>query len=686
MSLFLPPPTKRHNVTETVHGVEITDPYRWLEDQDSFETRAWLNLQMEYTHQVLAEYGGKADIKDRLSAMMKVDASTVPAERDGWYYFMRRGADEQQHVIFRRHRSGQVSTGTVVEEVLINPNKMGADSMVSAGLYDVSEDGSLMIYSLRSGGADEVSIHLFDTNNKIELPDTLPAGRYFGVIISADKSKLYYSKFTPEGPRVCVHEIGTDVSTDVVLFGGHLTAEKLVGITISDCRKYLVMAVYYGSAGTKSDVYVLDLETRSAPQTIVDTIEARFSAEIVGDQILMHTTWNAPNGRLFSLPIGSAPNNPEDWTEIVPMRENGILESFSAIGGKIYLRYLQNVSSIVEICSATGEMLGELALPGIGTVGGPYGSWNKTEAFYAFSSFAAPTSIYRFDTSSSGSGTTNTELWSTTRIPVNTDNIIVRQVYYTSKDGTQVPMFLVHAKDINMDGNRPVYLTGYGGFNLSRTPVFTPTAALWAERGGVYALPNLRGGGEFGEDWHHAGMLDKKQNVFDDFYAAAQYLIDEGYTCPAKIGISGRSNGGLLVGAAVTQRPELFGAAICGYPLLDMIRYHQFLVAGYWVPEYGSSEDANQFKTLLAYSPYHHVSASAKYPPIMFVTGDSDTRVAPLHARKMAALMQAGTEGINSGTTLLHYDVKSGHSDGKPIDLTIDDLADELLFLYSNLH
>lgn len=670
--LVQPPPTVRQNVVETLHGTLVTDPYRWLEDQDSPDTRAWLDEQIAYTHQVLAGYHGREAIRDRLAELMKVDSTTLPVCRGDTYFFSRRRSNEQQYIIYRR----QGLDGP--DDPLIDPHPMSPDSTTSVSLYDVSHDGGLIAYGIRQGGADEVEIRLRSTSALIDLPDILPVGRYYGIGISNDNSKLYYSVSTPDGPRVRVHKVGESVDEDIELFGAGLGPEKIVSAALSEDGKYLLIGVYYGSAGDKTELHIADLSAGTPVRPIIDNLPARFYAQAAGDFLYLHSNWNAPNGRLFRLSVNAATNSPNDWQEVVPTKAEAVLLGFSPIGGKLFLNYLENVSSRITITDSTGRAQGELPLPGIGTVSGPYGKWNSTEMFYSFNSFAVPTTAFRSDSEAGGP-----EIWARTDTPIDSEAIEVQQVTYSSKDGAQVPMFLVYAKGMEADGARPIYLTGYGGFTVSRTPAFAALAALWAERGGIFALPNLRGGGEFGEEWHRDGMLAKKQNVFDDFYAAAQWLIDSGYTRSDKIAIAGRSNGGLLVGAAITQRPELFGAAVCGYPLLDMIRYQKFLVAGFWVPEYGSSENANQFDYLYAYSPYHHVANGVKYPAVMLVTGDSDTRVAPLHARKMAAMLQANT---GSGKpVLLHYDITSGHSEGKPVNQMVEDTADEILFLSANL-
>jgi prolyl oligopeptidase len=404
---------------------------------------------------------------------------------------------------------------------------------------------------------------------------------------------------------------------------------------------------------------------------VVNDIPAHFTGEIAGDTMFLKTNWEAPNYRVLAVDLRSPAR--ERWKEIVPTGD-AVIRGVSAAGGRLFVNYLENVVSSVRVFDPAGKSLGAIEFPTLGSVSGMSGQWAKNEAFFTFASFHVPTTIYRYDVAA---GTQT--VWWRSSAPIRSDRFEVKQVWYPSKDGTKVPMFLVHQKGIRLDGSRPTLLTGYGGFSLASTPSFSARAALWVESGGVFALPNLRGGGEFGETWHRAGMLANKQNVFDDFIAAAEWLIAGKYTRAEKLCITGGSNGGLLVGAALTQRPELFGAVVCSVPLLDMLRYQRFLVARFWVPEYGSADDPEQFRFLHAYSPYHRVKAGGNYPPVLFITGDSDTRVDPMHARKMCALLQAST---GSGRpVMLSYDTKAGHSGGKPISVQIDDLAKELVFL-----
>ncbi|MGH9197046.1 MAG: prolyl oligopeptidase family serine peptidase, partial [Acidimicrobiia bacterium] len=407
-------------------------------------------------------------------------------------------------------------------------------------------------------------------------------------------------------------------------------------------------------------------------RTIVNDIDATFTATIGGDVLFLRTNWNAPNFKVMAVDL----HNPvgQRWRPVIPAGKT-VVTSITAAGGRLLASHLEDVQPRLRLYTTLGRRIGEVPLRSIGSVGSVTGDWGQDEAFFSFSSFAQPTTIFRYDLNSG-----RLEVWSRLSVPMPSANINVQQVWYSSKDGTKIPMFIAHRADLELNGTNPTLLTGYGGFNVSQLPAFSPRAMFWIEHGGIYALPSLRGGGEFGEAWHQAGMLERKQNVFDDFIAAAEWLIDKRYTTPSKLAISGGSNGGLLVGAALTARPELFQAVVCSYPLLDMIRYHRFLVARFWVPEYGSSENEAEFKYLYAYSPYHRVSDGTGYPAVLLISGDSDTRVAPLHARKMTARLQAATRSLGR-PILLKYYTKAGHSGGLPVTKTIEDLTDELLFL-----
>ena len=666
-----PPATRTDNVKETLHGVEVTDPYRWLEDQEAVETRAWIAAQNAYSDSVLSELPGVAGLKQRLTPLLKTDFTGTPVERGGRYFFSKRLAEQEQSILYvRKGLSGR-------DEVLIDPNPMSADHTTSVSLAEVSDDGKMIIYRVRQGGEDETTLQAFDVEMRKNLSDSFPRARYSSIALTPDKSGLYYSKQTAAGPRVYYHRMGSDPASNAEIFGTGYGIEKIVNSTLSEEGRYILYTVAYGSAADRTELYFQNLSTKGPLVTLVKDIPARFSGgRIVGDQLFLQTNWKAPKGRVLLVDLKSPAQ--ENWREIVP-EGDAVLQGFNLVGGKLVATYSKDASSRARIFEPTGKLVREVSLPGIGSIGGFSGQWGSQEAFYSYTSFVVPTTIYRYDLAKGAQ-----QVWSQLKVPVDAAKIEVKQVWYSSKDGTRVPMFVVYPKAMKFDGSNPALLTGYGGFNVTQSPGFSARAVAWVESGGVYAVANLRGGSEYGEEWHRAGMLGKKQNVFDDFITAAEWLIANKYTSPAKLAIRGGSNGGLLVGAALTQRPELFAAVVCGYPLLDMVRYQKFLVARYWVPEYGSAENAEQFRYIYAYSPYHNVKAATKYPAVLFVTGDADTRVAPLHARKMAALMQAITG--SERPILLRYATKAGHSGGTPVSKQVDELAEELAFLFWQLH
>jgi prolyl oligopeptidase len=659
-----PPPTRVETVKETLHGVMIADPYRWLEDQNSPETRAWIDAQIQYTQSYLARIP-RERLKSRLTELRRVDSVGTPTLRGNRYFFTRRLKQENRiSICMRVGFSGK-------DEVIVNPNDVNLDESVSVLLWGVSEDGSILAYGVRKGGEDEVEIRLLDLKTRKLLADALPRARYSSFSLKKDNSGFYYGRLDPEGPRIYYHSLGASPGEDRKIFGDGYTPSNWATAWLSDeDGRWLLISVGFGAAG-KTDVFLRDEQAQGPVRPVAVGLDAEFRPFLLGDRLFLWTNYKAPNWRIFS--VGPANPAQANWKEIVPEGAAPI-EDVDAAGGRLFVHYLENVLPRVKQFDSTGKSLGEFRAPGPGTISGPYGRWSRNEAFFVYSSYLEPGATYRYQVSNG-----KREVWFRPAIPIKPEDYEEKQVWYSSKDGTRVPMFLVHRKGLKLDGNNPAHLTGYGGFRLSRRPDFSVIAAVVAELGGVFADANLRGGAEFGEKWHRAGMLESKQNVFDDFIGAAEWLIANKYTRPARLAIAGGSNGGLLVGAAMTQRPDLFGAVLCDVPLLDMIRYHKFKLAPLWTPEYGSSEDPQQFAYILKYSPYHNVKQGAKYPAVMFKTGDSDTRVDPLHARKMTALVQAST---GSGrAVLLHYDTKAGHSRDKPLDKAIDEQVDTLGFL-----
>jgi prolyl oligopeptidase len=661
-----PPETRKDATIDTIHGVAVPDPYRWLEDQASPETRAWIDAQNAYTQARLGAVPGREQIARRLGELMRVDTIGTPTERGGRYFYSKRLKTQQQSVFYVR----QGLEGA--DEVLIDGNTLSPDQTSSFAVTDISDDGQLVVWGVRNGGQDEIAPRFLDVATRREVGAPLPKARYFGAAITPDRSQVYYATMTPHGPRVYLRAVEPAPGAhDREIFGAGYDTEKIIGVSLSEGGKYLLLRVTKGSSG-RNEIWTQDLSAPGAAIVpIVKDLDAEFDAEFGGDTIYLRTNWQAPNYRVVAVNLRDPAR--ERWQEIVP-EGKGVIIGISAVGGRLGVEVLENVQPRLQIHEPDGRLLKTISLPAIGVVSGLSGRWSSPEAFYTFSSFAQPPTTYRYDVAT-GAQT----VWARQEVPIDGSTFDVKQAWYPSKDGTKIPMFVVHKKGLALDGRRPTLLTGYGGFNASSLPGYSSRAAFWVDQGGVYALANLRGGGEFGEAWHRAGMFGNKQNVFDDFIAAAEWLIANKYASPATLAITGGSNGGLLVGAALTQRPELFRAVVCSVPLLDMVRYHQFLVARFWVPEYGSADDPEQFKYIYAYSPYHRVRPGEKYPAVLFVTGDGDTRVAPLHARKMTALLQASTG--SDRPVLLKYDTKAGHSGGMPIDKQIDDMTTELHFL-----
>jgi prolyl oligopeptidase len=675
--ITLPPPptTEAKPVTDTVSGHEITDPYRWLEDSKSPATRAFIDREMKYTEEYLDQVKNRPAIVKALTELERVESYTTPFERNGVYFFSKRMPDENQASIYMRK-------GLHGDDMrLVDATNLSADQNTSVGINDISQDGSLLVYGIREGGADEEVIKVLDVTKHEELPDTLPHARYNNMNIAPDKQGLYYGKFEQTGTNVYYHRFGSDPSKDELIFGKKFGDEtfgpmELIDPRVTENGRYLIITVAHGVPPKRVDIYAKDLRTANSPiKQVVHGIDSRFTPVNYGDDLYVMTDYKAPNYSVVKISIANPA--PDKWQTIVPEGKDAI-ESISIVGGKLFVRGLHDVVTETRIFSLDGKQTGHISYPALGSASPIRGRAAGHEGFYTFESFTIPPTIYRFDTTSG-----KADVFAKIKVPFNSDDYEVKQVFYHSKDGTRVPLFISSKKGAKRDGTTPTLMYAYGGFNLSTTPHWDPEFAWWLEQGGYYAQPSLRGGGEYGETWHEAGMFEKKQNVFDDFFAAAEYLIDNKYTSPERLAIRGRSNGGLLMGAAMTQRPNLFGAIWCGYPLLDMIRFQKFLVGRWWTAEYGSAENPQQFPYLIKYSPYQNVKPGAKYPAIMFNTGDSDTRVDPLHARKMTALMQ--NESGSTRPILLHYETKAGHSSGVSIKQAINDTADELAFLWNEV-
>jgi len=660
-----PPPTRVQVVTDSLHRIPFDDPYRWLEEQNAPETRDWVKAQMAYTQELLGRVPGRADVEAVLERHHKVDTRSTPTVRGRRLFFLARAVGQQLPVITLRE------TPDGPDLPLVDPHPLSPDHTTSVSLLTVSRDGKHLIYGIRKGGEDELELRVFDVDKRTEVPGGLPRARYFGVQFDRQKKGFWYSRYAPEGSRIRYHRLGDDPAKDALVFGEGLGPTEIPFAAVSENGRWLMIGVAVGSAGDDTRLYLKNVESNGPVVTVADTLKSALAFDMAGDQLVIQTNWRAPNHRI--LVAEARKPQPAHWREIVPESADAVIEDFSLAGGRLNVTVLQNVASRLRVYGLDGLGGGEVPLPGLGTTGGMSGESAGREGYFQYSSFDRPPTIFRYDFTS-GNATT----WWRSSDPLDPGAFDVRQFSIRSTRGAKVPFYVVARKGLELDGRNRVLLYGYGGFNVSVKPAFSPFVAAWLELGGVYVSANLRGGSEFGESWHRDGMLERKQHTFDDFLNVTQWLLTRGYCLRQNLAITGGSNGGLLVGAAMTQRPDLYGAVLCKVPLLDMLRYHRFLVARFWVPEYGSSEDPEQFDWLRAYSPYHRVKGGVKYPAVMFVSGDSDTRVDPLHARKMAALLQA-QDGENP--VLLHYDFSSGHAGGKSVARTIRDDADQLQFL-----
>lgn len=673
--ITLPPPpvAQKVPVTDDYFGTKITDDYRWLENAKSPETRAFIDAENAYTARYMHQAHMRPAVVDDLDELEHVSRWSLPVERNGNYFFLKRLAGEDQASIYMRHG------WTGKDQRLIDPAVLSRDPNSSVTLAAISRDASLLAYGVRHGGADETILHFFNIQTGKTLEDELPAGLYRSVNFTPDGKGIFYSRQTRQGTLLYEHVLGNRVDEDKLLFGREFRGEPLGPIdlffaTVTTDWRYLVITIDRGVPAKRVDIVYRDLTKPGSPFDILTwDIDSRFSAIYADNGWYVKTDYKAPNGRILKADPGGVV--PDAWATIVPESAD-VLDGFSIVGNKIYVQRLHDVKSEISAYTLAGKPAGTIAFDGMGSASGIAGRPGERYGFFSFESFIQPPTLYRVDTM-----TGKRDLFAQPKVPFNTAQYELKQVFYSSKDGTRVPMFIGGKKGLAQDGSVRLLMTGYGGFDLSMTPRWNPAWAWWMERGGWFAQPNMRGGSEYGEKWHQAAMFEQKQNVFDDWFAAAHYLIDQKYTSPAHFAITGRSNGGLLMGASFTQQPQLFSAVFCGYPLLDMLRYQKFEQGPQWTTEYGSAEHEKQFPYLLKYSPYQNVKPGTAYPAILFFTGSSDTRVDPLHARKMTALMQASD--ASGRPILLHYSLAGGHSAGVSVDQQIQDDADELTFLWT---
>jgi prolyl oligopeptidase len=675
------PTSKKSEQAEEYHGTKVADPYRWLEDLDSEETRQWVEAQNKVTFGWLAQVPAREKIRRRLTELWNYERFGLPHKKGGHYFYTRNDGLQNQNAVYVVDRlDGQ-------PRLLLDPNTLSADGTIALTNWVASEDGKLLAYGLAGAGSDWQEWHVLDVDSGHKLTDTIKWIKFSRVAWTTDGKGFFYSRYDEPPPdqqytkanyyqKLFYHRLGEPQDKDTLVYKRDDEKEWGFDGDVTDDGRYLVISVWRGTE-QKNQVFYKDLQQAEAP--VVELLTG-FDAEYEfidndGPVFWFVTDESAPLRRVIA--IDTRHSERTNWKELIPESKE-TLEAASAIGDRFVLRYLKDACAAVRVFDLTGKHVRDVELPDLGSVSGFAGRRDDSETFYAFTSYTTPGTIYRYDVKAGQSS-----VFREPKVAFDAKQFESSQVFYTSKDGTRVPMMIVARKGLKRDGGNPTILYGYGGFNISQTPAFSVSTIAWLEMGGVYAVANLRGGGEYGRAWHEAGMLEKKQNVFDDFIAAAQWLIDNKYTSPEKLAIRGGSNGGLLVGAAMTQRPELFAAAVPAVGVMDMLRFHKFTIGWAWVSEYGSSDDAQQFQTLLKYSPLQNLKPGTKYPATLITTGDHDDRVVPAHSFKFAATLQAAQGAANP--TLIRIETRGGHGAGTPTTKLIETAADVLAFLTATL-
>lgn len=669
--------TRKDEIHDNYHGVSVDDPYRWLEDAASEEVQAWSEAQSALARSYLDAIPMRERIQARYTELMNYAKSTVPCKKGHRYYFTKNSGLQNQSVLYRQDTLGGESC------VVLDPNKLSSDGTVALVNQAFSEDGQLLAYGTSTGGSDWQDLHIRQVDSGTDYDDVIRWCKFTPIAWTHDNAGFYYRRFPEPGTvspedqtnfnKVYWHKVGTEQAEDVLIYERPDAKELAFYPFITSDGEYLVLHIQRGT-DPQNRVYYREVASDGAFVRLLD--EADASYHFVGNDgplFYFRTNLNAPRGRIIVIDI----RQPEsaNWRELVPEQEDVIAFALM-VNSQFVIAYIHHVHHTLHIYGTDGRFVSNIALPTLGSLVDISGEQTDTELFFSFTSFLYPPAIYRYDFTNQ-----TLSLLSKTETNFNVDEYETQQVFYTSKDGTRVPMFLIHKKGLIFDGNNPVLLSGYGGFNISLMPSYSTTLSLWVENGGVYAVANLRGGGEYGEEWHQAGILEKKQNVFDDFIAAAEWLIANNYTNSSKLAITGGSNGGLLVAACMVQRPELYSAVICRVPVLDMLRYHRFTVGHYWVGEYGNAEKSKEhFQFLYAYSPLHNVKEGTVYPATLIMTADTDDRVVPAHAKKFTATLQAANDGDNP--ILLRLEMKAGHGFGKPTTKVIEEESDVLAFLF----
>lgn len=671
------PQARRGDQIDDYHGTEVADPYRWLEDPDSPESREWIEAENKVTFSFLEQIRERDWLRERLTKLWNYEKYGVPRQRGGRYFYTKNDGLQNQSVLY------WAPTLEAEPKVLLDPNALSAEGTIALSGVAISEDGKLLAYGLASAGSDWQEWRVRDVESGEDRDDHIQWLKFSGASWDKQGDGFYYSRFDEpaEGElltaqnfyqKLYYHKVGTPQSDDRLVYERRDEKEWGFHGEATEDGRWLVITVTHGTE-RKNNLFYLDLAKPDAEVVeLLTDFEARFEfLDNDGETFYVRTDLDAPRNRVVAIDL----EDPERdrWRELVPEADD-VLEQVSAVGDRFFAVYLKDAQSQVRMFDFDGQPKGDLKLATIGTATGFSGRRGDRETFYALNSFTAPATIYRYDLNEGDS-----EIFREPKLDFDPGDYETRQVFYKSNDGTRVPMFLVHRQGLKPDGQTPTYLYGYGGFDISLTPSFSVGRMVWLEMGGIFAMPNLRGGGEYGLEWHESGMKEKKQNVFDDFIAAAEWLIDEGYTSRQKLAISGRSNGGLLVGAAMTQRPELFGAALPGVGVMDMLRFHKFTIGWAWAVEYGSSDNAEEFPALHAYSPLHNLRKGTHYPPTLIITADHDDRVVPAHSFKFAAELQACQAG--PAPVLIRIETSAGHGAGLPTSKAIEELADSYAFL-----
>jgi prolyl oligopeptidase len=682
------PPTRASDQVDDYHGTRVPDPYRWLEDTDSPETRAWIEAQNALTFGYLGTLPQRAPIRERLERVWNYPKYSAPVKVKNHYFTLENTGLQNQPVLYVR----EGLDGT--PRVLLDMNTSGSDGTLALSVYEPSPNGNYLAYGVASGGSDWQEFRVRDVRTARDLPDTLKWAKFSSIAWTHDNKGFFYSRYDEptaaaallavnRNQKLYYHKLGTPQSADELIYSRPDEPDWGFDTEVSDDGYFAIIHVWEGT-DPKNRLYFIDLDSPTRPRItapvvkLIDEADAAYRfVQNEGTVFILRTDQDAPRGRLVGVNI-TMPQR-ENWRVIVPQSPTATLVDAEAVSDRIAVTYLENAISSLRLYSLRGTPAGTVPMPGIGTVTEVTGHETDDEFFYVFQSYLAPPTVYRYDLKKN-----RQSVFRQPTVPADVSPYETKQVFVQSKDGTAVPMFITARRGVKLDGNNPTLLYGYGGFNVSLTPEFSPEKLVWLEMGGIYAVANLRGGGELGEAWHQAGTLDKKQNVFDDFIAAAEYLIAQGYTSAPKLAIQGGSNGGLLVGAVTAQRPDLFGVALPAVGVMDMLRFQKFTIGWAWISDYGSSDNPDQFRALYAYSPLHNLKKGTSYPATLITTGDHDDRVVPGHSFKYAAALQAAQGG--TAPVLIRIDTRAGHGAGKPTSKRIDEAADRLAFTAQHLH